>query len=104
MSAKVRRERTHSSLIRLYESVYKEYVKNVPEMKKEEVKKKTKLEQKTDKKRSINSYQRFVQEENMKEKYKHLSGKERLSLIAKAWEKKKRKRKKDEKELKKSQK
>lgn len=98
------RERTHSSRIRLIESVYKECVKCVKEDSKEDKKKKTeKKEKQRDKvikrdKKKINSYQLFVQEENKKkDKYKDLTGPERLATIAQAWEKRKRKEKKEKK-------
>ena len=38
----------------------------------------------------LNEYQKFVQKESQKSKYNKLSGKEKLSAIAKAWKKKKR--------------
>ena len=38
-------------------------------------------------KKSLNAYQKFVQSESKKEKYKNLPGKERLSIIADSWKK-----------------
>jgi hypothetical protein len=38
-------------------------------------------------KKSLNSYQKFVQSESKKEKYKFLPGKERLTIIADEWKK-----------------
>lgn len=42
-------------------------------------------------KSTLNTYQKFVKDESKKEKYKDMKGSERLSTIAKAWEKHKRK-------------
>jgi hypothetical protein len=39
------------------------------------------------KKKSLNPYQKFVQIESKKDKYKNLPGKERLSVIATEWKK-----------------
>lgn len=39
------------------------------------------------KRKSLNSYQKFVQVESKKDKYKDLPGKERLSVIAAEWKK-----------------
>jgi len=50
------------------------------------------LKQKTSK--NLNTYQKFVQEESRKEKYKNMKGSERMLAISQAWEKKKRKDKK----------
>ena len=35
----------------------------------------------------VNEYQKFVQKENKKEKYKNMSGKDRLIIIANKWKK-----------------
>lgn len=41
----------------------------------------------TSKRKSLNPYQKFVQIESKKDKYKDLPGKERLSVIAAEWKK-----------------
>ena len=38
-------------------------------------------------KKALNAYQKFVQSESKKDKYKKLPGKERLSIIAEMWKK-----------------
>jgi hypothetical protein len=45
-------------------------------------------------KKNLNDYQKFVKEESVKDKYKNMKGSERMVIISKEWEKKKRKRKK----------
>lgn len=121
----LKRERTYSDRIRSYEAVYNEYVRNKSQSPHKKVIKITKpIEQviksshgknhaprtshapsKAKPDKTLNSYQKFVQEENKKEKYAKLSGKERMAVIATAWEKKKRqlnKERKDKMKLKKS--
>jgi hypothetical protein len=56
--------------------------------------KKKSVEKPEKKQSSLNEYQQFVKKESALEKYKNLPGSERLSLIAKEWEKIKRKKKK----------
>jgi hypothetical protein len=94
--------------LKKYASVYNSYVRKTEESKRYKsptrVRKSTsistyKLESKDlnnrkkiltstyDSNKSLNSYQKFVKSESKKEKYKHLPGKERLSLIANVWKK-----------------
>jgi len=42
---------------------------------------------KESKRKSLNAYQKFVQSESKKEKYKNIPGKQRLSVIAEEWKK-----------------
>ena len=45
-------------------------------------------------KKNLNEYQKFVKEESVKDKYKNMKGSDRMVIISKEWEKRKRKRKK----------
>lgn len=71
------KKKTKSARLRKYGSVYKKHMKG-----KETTKKKPKL----------NEYQKFVQKESGKEKYKSMKGSERLNAIATEWDNKKKKR------------
>ena len=98
MSRSAKRERTHSDRIRLYEPIYRECMKNrdksppkMAEIKKPDHIIKSNRKVKKPESLSLNSYQKFVQEENKKEKYINLTGKNRLQKIASEWTRKKRK-------------
>jgi hypothetical protein len=99
---------TKSVRLKKYGSVYDSYVKTnvvvgtaeVP--KKDVAKKQSKsrspkikpAEPVKSSKKNLNDYQKFVKEESVKDKYKNMKGSERMVIISKEWEKKKRKRKK----------
>ena len=55
------------------------------ERNKEKTDKKIPLKDSKPKKRPLNNYQKFVQKESKTNKYKNLSGKERLKIIAQEW-------------------
>jgi len=100
-------KRTHSSRIKKYEIVYQEYVRNKSKSPPRRVEMKQPKEHiikssnhKHQKKQTLNSYQKFVQEESLKDKYRKLSGKERMANIATAWEKKKREMRRKERKTK----
>jgi len=104
---------SRSTKLRKYASVYKSYVRKSEQSKinksprrsrrnkesgtdthtrrKTRDKKKTRKPRKkhtsTHRRKSLNPYQKFVQSESKKEKYKSLPGKQRLSAIAKEWKK-----------------
>ena len=107
MSGKISR----STKLRKYAIVYKSYIRKTEEQKKisksprhvrkstrvpreevpreevpREVCKKT-IKKPKSKKKSLNAYQKFVQCESKKDKYKDLPGKKRLSYIASEWNK-----------------
>ena len=97
---------TKSVRLKKYGSVYDTYIRtNVVlekrEVPKREVSPKRNRSPKADKikpvkssKKNLNDYQKFVKEESVKDKYKNIKGSERMVIISKEWEKKKRKRKK----------
>jgi hypothetical protein len=87
-----------STKIRKYASVYKSYYRKTelakttksPRRQRKSIsnsEQKIKVKEKNNHKKSLNLYQKFVQTESKKEKYKHLPGKERLSIIANLWKK-----------------
>lgn len=93
------RKKTRSVRLKKYESVYKEYLKNKsrspePESKTHTRKKLEKIKE-PDKKvadsekgrKKLTDYQKFVKDENKKEKYKDIKPGERMIKIAKAWKK-----------------
>ena len=103
---------SRSTKLRKYATVYKSYVRKTEQSKinksprrsrkvqnptitrhsninqYEEKKSTKKLKEKVkSKKKSLNSYQKFVKEQSKKDKYKELPGKQRLSAIALEWKK-----------------
>lgn len=94
---------SRSTKLRKYASVYKSYIRKTEQSKlsnsprrtrephkrgDEDSKEKTinKSEQvPKSKRKSLNSYQKFVQQESKKDKYNELPGKQRLSAIAAEW-------------------
>jgi hypothetical protein len=93
---------SRSTKLRKYESVYKSYVRKTEQSKiskspriNRESETKTKGESKEKKvysvekvkKKSLNAYQKFVQTESKKDKYKVYPAKERMNYIAKEWKK-----------------
>ena len=79
------RKLTRSARLRKYESVYNSYMKQIS-------KQNTKTDSKP-KKKQLNDYQRFVKAESSKEKYKDMKSKERMSVVAIAWKKYSRRKK-----------
>ena len=85
MSEKISR----SARLRKYEKAYKFCIKKdtnsvsikSPYSKSDNIKE----EDKKDKKKSLNKYQKFVREESKKSKYKNMSSSERMTAISKAW-------------------
>ena len=86
--------------LKKYAIVYKSYFKKTEQSKTSKsprrIRKTTPGDSKTPRetrsatpKKSLNAYQKFVQLESKKEKYKNLPGKERLSIIADTWKKRK---------------
>lgn len=75
------RRYNRSVRLRKYESVYRQVTKERESVSSDSSKQK---------KRSLNSYQKFVKQESKKDKYRNMRGSERLSAIASAWEHKKR--------------
>lgn len=75
------RHHNRSHLLRKYESVYKECMKD---------KKDVVSNDSSKRKKNLNEYQKFVKNESKKSIYKDMKGSERLSAIASAWERKKR--------------
>ena len=100
MSGKISR----STKLRKYAIVYKSYIRKTEEQKRiskspRTIRKSSRVprevrevvprsEQKKTVKKSLNAYQKFVQCESKKDKYKDLPGKQRLSYIASEWKKK----------------
>jgi hypothetical protein len=85
----------NSVRLKKYGIVYNDYMKKnvvvkVKSPPKKVIKESTKQPVKTSKK-TLNDYQKFVQEESSKDKYKNMKGSERMSRISQEWEKKKRK-------------
>ena len=91
---------TRSTKLRKYASVYKSYMrkseqskisKSPPKPIRKHVKEQEVVEKKKEtpvlKKKTLNAYQKFVQAESKKDKYKELPGKQRLSAIAAEWKK-----------------
>jgi hypothetical protein len=97
MNKKDEKKLSRSIKMRKYESVYKSYlrkseqskIKKSPRIprktKKTETRKETKEILSKMKRKTLNPYQKFVQTESKKEKYKNYSGKERLRIIADEW-------------------
>jgi len=88
---------SRSRKLRKYASMYKSYSRKTEQSK---ISKSPRRDRKTPsqvrktesdvrkpKKKTLNSYQKFVQAESKKAEYLKLSGKERLSAIAKKWKK-----------------
>jgi hypothetical protein len=87
-----------SSKLRKYASVYKSYVRKSEQShtnksprrtrcKCSSSKKKESTQVSKSKRKTLNPYQKFVKDESKKEKYKEMSGKERLIVIAREWKK-----------------
>ena len=80
--------------IKRCEAVYKELLRRKsPERIRTSDREEKKPPEKTEKKKELNDYQKFIQKESKRSKYSHLTGKEKLLAIAKAWKKKKDARK-----------
>ena len=94
---------SRSNKLRKYATVYKSYVRKTEQSKvnksprrsrkvqNQTVNKKSTKKNKEivkSKKKSLNSYQKFVKEESKKDRYKKLPGKQRLSAIALEWKEK----------------
>lgn len=95
------RRLSRSLRLRKYEAVYRKCMKGKSPKKhhktrhSSETKERQRLQLKEKdsskrKKKALNSYQKFVREESSKEKYRTMRASERLSVIAAAWEHKKR--------------
>ena len=86
-------KKSRSKKIKKYATVYNSYIKKNNEKQNNEKKSPRKTrqnqnytkQQNTVKKIPLNSYQKFVQTESKKQKYKNLAGKDRLRLIANDW-------------------
>ena len=99
---------SRSKRLRKYESVYKSYIRKSEQSNmnksprrsrnKKEIKRHNQSYKKSDnhkvcntnkpiKRKTLNNYQKFVQKESKKEKYKDIPGKERLAIIAAKWKK-----------------
>ena len=105
---------SRSTKLRKYASVYKSYVRKSEQSKisksprrvrkphkttrarresregrkeKSEKKERKKKEVPKSKRKTLNAYQKFVQQESKKDKYRDLPGKQRLGAIAAAWKK-----------------
>ena len=91
-----------STKLRKYAMVYKSYVRKSEQSKKsksprrirkiiptQDKKKKENINSviTNPQKKSLNAYQKFVQSESKKDKYKNMPGKERLTIIADIWKK-----------------
>lgn len=79
-----------SKRLKRCEMVYKELLRQKsPEKIRTSDREEEKKTEKSEKKKPLNDYQKFIQKESKKSKYSHLTGKEKLLAIAKAWKKKK---------------
>jgi hypothetical protein len=67
-----------SARLKKYAKVYNSYIRKIEQSKYKKSTKKTKP-------KLLNSYQKFVRSESKKDKYKELSGKQRLISIAAKW-------------------
>lgn len=94
MSKKLKhsQKKSRSVTLKKYASVYKCYTRKINQNNTDKSPRKSRKninisvkKEKTIK--SLNPYQKFVQLESKKEKYKNLPGKERLSIIANTWKK-----------------
>ena len=90
---------SRSVRLRKYEKIYKSFLRqeeykyksSMDKISRENLSQHQPTPQKSPKK-SLNAYQKFIQTESRKSKYKNLPGNQRLSLIALEWKRKNRKK------------
>jgi hypothetical protein len=86
---------SRSVRLRKYGTIYKSFVRKLEQTKKSprrsryktSHKEREKQSRSIEKKKTLNSFQKFVQSESKKDCYKKIPGKERLAVIASAWKK-----------------
>ena len=100
ISLRAPKEISKSTKLRKYAIVYKSYIRKTEQSnisksprrprksEKSNIVNKDKIPKKIPKKKSLNMYQKFVQNESKKDKYKELPSKQRLKAIALEWKNK----------------
>ena len=96
ISLRAPKEISKSTKLRKYAIVYKSYIRKTeqsnisksPRRPRKSEKSNIVNKDKIPKKKSLNLYQKFVQNESKKDKYKELPGKQRLKAIALEWKNK----------------